>query len=212
LGSFTSSSPNSGGVSASSLYPGEGTAFDASGNLYIGDNANNRVLIYNCTSSDGDGIPEFCNPGAGWPCIQDHAGDVNGDGYSDSDEFTPAGAPTCTGAYPATGGLGHTNVNQACPARPPGSEAATIARADVDVNGTVNTVDLAMVGKHFLQTTSGSTDPVAETDINGDGLTNTVDLAMGVSASCRVCRLADTERSEVAAGARPSDRGCRWKK
>ena len=46
-GSFTSNTANSGGVSAASLSGPWGVALDGSGNLYVGDSDNNRVLEYN---------------------------------------------------------------------------------------------------------------------------------------------------------------------
>jgi sugar lactone lactonase YvrE len=45
--SFTSSTANNGGVSATSLSDPLGVAVDAGGNLYVADSANNRVLEYN---------------------------------------------------------------------------------------------------------------------------------------------------------------------
>lgn len=45
-GSFTTSTLNLGGRSASSLYGPYGIAVDASGNLYVADDGNNRVLQY----------------------------------------------------------------------------------------------------------------------------------------------------------------------
>jgi sugar lactone lactonase YvrE len=46
LGSFTSNTYNNGGISANSLYIPEGIALDSSGNLYLADAANHRVLFY----------------------------------------------------------------------------------------------------------------------------------------------------------------------
>ena len=45
-GSFTTNTPNKGGVSANSLYNPEGLMLDSSGNLYIADYNNSRVLFY----------------------------------------------------------------------------------------------------------------------------------------------------------------------
>jgi sugar lactone lactonase YvrE len=46
LGSFTSNSQNSGGVSANGLVSPEGVPLDSSGNLYVADYGNNRVVKY----------------------------------------------------------------------------------------------------------------------------------------------------------------------
>ncbi len=46
LGSFTSNAANNGGVSADSLNAPTGLAIDSSGNLYVADSVNNRVLFY----------------------------------------------------------------------------------------------------------------------------------------------------------------------
>ena len=45
-GSFTSNTPDAGGVTASSLYQPYGLAVDSGGNLYVSDYQNNRVLYY----------------------------------------------------------------------------------------------------------------------------------------------------------------------
>ena len=45
-GSFTSSTPNNGGISANSLDQPSAVAVDASGNLYVTEYLNNRVLFY----------------------------------------------------------------------------------------------------------------------------------------------------------------------
>ena len=46
LGSFTTGTSNNGGISANSLYLPVGVALDSSGNLYVADQDNNRVLFY----------------------------------------------------------------------------------------------------------------------------------------------------------------------
>jgi hypothetical protein len=48
---FTSNASNNGGVSASSLFTPVDCAVDATGNLYVSDNHNNRVLKYNAPLS-----------------------------------------------------------------------------------------------------------------------------------------------------------------
>ena len=45
-GSFTTNTSNKGGISANSLSDPRGIALDASGNLYVADRANNRVLYF----------------------------------------------------------------------------------------------------------------------------------------------------------------------
>ncbi len=49
LGSFTSNTANNGGISATSLDYPYGVAADSSGNLYVADYSNNRVLEYQST-------------------------------------------------------------------------------------------------------------------------------------------------------------------
>ena len=53
LGSFTTATPDKGGVSANSLYYPWGVALDSSGNLYIADGGNNRSLMYPPTTTPG---------------------------------------------------------------------------------------------------------------------------------------------------------------
>jgi len=54
-GSFNSNRANNGGVSANSLYRPVGVAVDASGDLYVADANNNRVLKYNAPLTNGAG-------------------------------------------------------------------------------------------------------------------------------------------------------------
>ena len=53
LGSFTTNTANNGGVSANSLDEPEGGPLDSSGNLYVCDYGNNRVLLYPPTAASG---------------------------------------------------------------------------------------------------------------------------------------------------------------
>jgi hypothetical protein len=46
FGSFTTGAQNNGGISANSLSTPTGSALDSSGNLYVADETNNRVLFY----------------------------------------------------------------------------------------------------------------------------------------------------------------------
>ena len=50
-GGFTSDSPNNGGISAKSLYAPSGVTLDGSGNLYVADNSNSRVLFFPANST-----------------------------------------------------------------------------------------------------------------------------------------------------------------
>ncbi len=129
-------------------------------------------------------VAGFLNPGAGRPCIQDHKDDTNGDGYSNADQMTPSGMPTCAGAFPPTGGLG-TDPLAPCPGRnlggtPAQMAAATKARADVDLDGQVTIIDLSIVAGHFLESANPAdvTDVHWEFDQDGDGQMTIIDLSI----------------------------------
>ena len=82
-GSFTSATPNNGGVSADSFYLPYGVAVDTSGNLYVSDLMNNRVLEYNSPLATGGGTPGI--PGA--------AGDTTADlAFGQQGNFTTSTA------------------------------------------------------------------------------------------------------------------------
>ena len=53
LGSFTTHTSNNGGISANSLFNSIGVALDSSGNLYVCDYSNQRVLLYPPTTTPG---------------------------------------------------------------------------------------------------------------------------------------------------------------
>jgi hypothetical protein len=125
----------------------------------------------------------FVNPGAGLPCIQDFAQDQNHDGRRDSDQATPAGAPTCTGAFPASGGLGQ-NAAMACAGRlfatsggtPAQDLAARKALADVSLNGKVDLADLIIMAGKYNQVVAGAYDSRARLDVNGNKKVDLADL------------------------------------
>jgi hypothetical protein len=53
FGSFTTGTQNNGGISANSLDAPQAVAVDSSGNLYVSDTGNSRVLIYPPTTTPG---------------------------------------------------------------------------------------------------------------------------------------------------------------
>ena len=59
-GSFASGTANNGGLSEDSLSSPTGIAVDASGNLYVADDGNNRVLEYNCPAHQATPPPIPC--------------------------------------------------------------------------------------------------------------------------------------------------------
>jgi sugar lactone lactonase YvrE len=50
-GSFSTNTQNNGGVSATSLYYPYAVALDASGNLYVADSSNSRLLYFQAPST-----------------------------------------------------------------------------------------------------------------------------------------------------------------
>ena len=121
-GSFTSNTSNNGGVTASSLGNAQGMFVDGSGNLYLSDGANNRVLFFpagstaptrvygqsgsftsSAANNGGISANSLFNP-------QGIAVDGSGDVYiSDEDNsrvlFYPAGSTTATRVYGQSGSL-----------------------------------------------------------------------------------------------------------
>ncbi len=78
---FVSSTSNNGGISASSLYGTGPLAVDSSGNLYVADDGNNRVLEYNAP---------FAGCGS-FPCVGGPANLVFGQGGSFTSNFANNG-------------------------------------------------------------------------------------------------------------------------
>ncbi len=133
--------------------------------------------------SNVNNLPDFMNPGAGVPCIQDHVSDTNHDGYSDADQTTAPGAKSCTGAYPSSGGLGQDSL-AICVGRDflgtaAQKTAAQKARDDVNLDGQINILDLASAASAY--NASGfnldASNKLNEFDVNGDGSVNILDLA-----------------------------------
>ena len=109
--SFTSSDCNLGGTSASatSLCSPSGVAVDSSGNLYVADTTNNRVLKYQLiTSMSVTASLAFGNVAVGQTVTKyltvrnaGHAPLVISSATSSDPEYAPSGTGTC-GAIPAT--------------------------------------------------------------------------------------------------------------
>jgi sugar lactone lactonase YvrE len=100
-GSFTTSSCNSGGLSADSLCTPVGMALDSSSNLYLVDSSNSRILVYlNPLAAASGGCPSPGVPGC--------AGDTTADLV-----FGQAGTFTSNGCNFNNGG-GPVNGNDLC--------------------------------------------------------------------------------------------------
>ena len=124
-GSFTSNTPNNGGVSASSLNFSQGIYVDAGGNLYVADGNNNRVLFYPSGSTTATRVygqnGSFTSNGAGVTANsfnnpQAIAVDSGGNVYiSDEDNnrvlYYPAGSTTATRVYGQGGSFTSNGVN-----------------------------------------------------------------------------------------------------
>jgi hypothetical protein len=140
-----------------------------------------------CTpiNRSGDGVADFATvrlptqQGTQVVCVQDHAADSIGDGYSDADRALPAGTPSCPpnnvptgffGPFPGGGGAATTPVG--CFTQP------LLARSDVDLDNQVTIVDINLISGAFLTSWKNPADPTAELDIDGDGQITIVDLSI----------------------------------
>ncbi len=138
-GSFTTGTANNGGVSANSLNNPQGLALDGSGNLYVADQSNGRVLFYPAGSTTATRV--YGQNGSFTSGVQNNGGvtanslgqpyglAVDGSGnlyvadYLNSRVlFYPAGSTTATQVYgqggnfttntPNNGGISATSLNQ----------------------------------------------------------------------------------------------------
>lgn len=153
--------------------------------------------------ASSDGWPDFLNPGTN-VCWQDHKADANKDGYSDSDEASPWGGAiaACTnqtqandnaadfaaspkGVYPAKttspSALVLSDPLRSCTGRAPNPDGslsvpAKKARADVNLDGKVNLLDLGAAASGFGGKYLFPTNLRGEFDQNGDGTVNLLDL------------------------------------
>lgn len=161
-----------------------GLSNPASGTVSSGNSLQLHVLL------------PFFNPGNGSACEQDHAADSQGDalgagivtaagtqdigwgdGYSDSDQATPFGAPTppCfDGAFPKGGGLAEDTLSfgNGCMTDP------YLARSDVNLDGVVNILDMSLIAHDFLTSWSDPRDHRAELDINRSHHVDILDLSL----------------------------------
>ena len=127
-GSFTTKGANNGGISANTLNQPYGVALDSSGNLYIADTSNNRVLFYPSGSTTatrvygqgGSFTTSTVNNGGSANGLRNPLGltlDSSGDLYV-ADElnnrvlFYPAGSTTATRVYGQGGSLTTNAANQ----------------------------------------------------------------------------------------------------
>ena len=126
-GSFTSSASNNGGISASSLRSPQGIALDSSGNVYISDEYNSRVLFYpsgSTTATRVYGQPDFTTGGVNTGGISanslnlpmgialDSGGNLYVADYGNSRVlFYPAGSTTATQVYGQGGSFTSNAVN-----------------------------------------------------------------------------------------------------
>jgi hypothetical protein len=144
-----------------------------------------------CTvgSSSASGVPDFATAvvGGGPVCVEDHAGQAAGDGYSDADRAMPAPwtnspCPTPTAGVPAgyfapfpSGGGLPASVDHGCYTNP------LLAAADVNLDGIVDISDFTIMSGHYLMQWSDPSDPTAEMDLNGDHIVDMTDLTMASS-------------------------------
>jgi hypothetical protein len=127
-GSFATGGGNKGGISANSLNNPVGLALDSSGNLYVADWTNNRVLFYlsgsttatrvygqggsftsNASSNGGVSANSLNGPQS---VVLDASGNLYvADTYNNRVLFYPAGSTTATQVYGQGGSLTSSNVN-----------------------------------------------------------------------------------------------------
>lgn len=154
--------------------------------------------------SNTNGFPDFLNPQASTfdgPCLQDHHQDSNNDGYTDADQGTPFNTPATKGSpglacspqvFPTNstvvGAVVGTDPTLGCAGRDllgsaAQQTAAKKAKADVNLSGGVNILDLSVAASKFGQSASitDNTDSIWELDQNGDSHMNILDLSIQAS-------------------------------
>ena len=127
-GSFTDNAANNGGVSANSLSNPQGIAIDSSGNLYVADQNNNRVLFYpagsttatrvygqngsfttNSANSNGVSATTLAQP---FGLALDNGGSLYVTDYLNNRVlFYPSGSTTATQVYGQGGSFTSNNMN-----------------------------------------------------------------------------------------------------
>jgi predicted Zn-dependent protease with MMP-like domain len=127
-GSFTTGTANNGGVSANSLWNPQNVAVDSSGNLYVADEYNNRVLFYsagsttatrvygqggsftsNTQNNGGVSASSLASP---WGLALDGTGNLYVTDYQNNRVlFYPAGSTTATQVYGQGGSFTSNAVN-----------------------------------------------------------------------------------------------------
>jgi sugar lactone lactonase YvrE len=192
-GSFATNTANKGGVSAKSLYGPYTVALDGSGNLYVPDCNNNRVLYYPMGSTTatrvyGQGGSFTTNPAnkggisaKSLYCPSGIAVDKNGNLYiSDADNsrvlYYPAGSTTATRVYGQGGSFTTNTANKG------GISAISLSipgLITLDGNGNLYVVDYE--NHRVLYYLSGSTTAIRVYGQSGSFTTNIVNKG-GISA------------------------------
>jgi sugar lactone lactonase YvrE len=194
LGSFTSNTQNNGGISANSLMAPYDLALDRSGNLYVADSYNNRVLFYPAGSTTatrvygqlGSFTTNTLNKGgisanSLWlpqGVILDSNGNLYiGDFGNNRVLFYPAGSTTATRVYGQGGSFTTNTVNKG------GISASSLYQPQkfaMDPSGNLYVADYG--NSRVLVYPSGSTTATRVYGQGGSFTTNTVNKG-GISAN-----------------------------
>ncbi len=193
-GTFTSGTANNGGITANSLILPEGLAIDGSGNLYVADSNNNRVLFYprgsttaarvygqngsltsNTPDNGGISATSLSNPVA---VTLDSAGNLYvADGGNNRVLFYPAGSTTATRVYGQNGSFTSNNLYTG------GVTANSMFQPFAVVVDSTNNVYVSDFGDcRVLFYAAGSTTATQVYGQNGSFTTNTVNNG-GISAN-----------------------------
>ncbi len=127
-GSFTSTTANNGGVSATSLNGPWGMVLDSSGNLYIADTGNNRVLYYpagsttatrvygqagsfTSTTANNGGVSATSLAGSEEIALDSYGNLYASDYHNNRVLYYPAGSTTATRVYGQAGSFTSATAN-----------------------------------------------------------------------------------------------------